>query len=234
LLRLQLEPAPSFEPVPYLRAGARRFGDRLERPSPELYRRVRFDPRLAAVIADSYLNAPRHDERANAAYAAFCKETVEQYHFLVGRTEFGGLGVTVRVVNDDPYPDVACLVDDLRVGRLLVFASAASGNPHPYLSDGENDIFRAVHDAFGHGASGRSFDPHGEEAAWLKHAVMYSPLARRALTTETRGQNCVQVLNCADGQFPEQKAALLPRWVSDLRSVRVECSTRRSVRPGAL
>jgi hypothetical protein len=182
---------------------------------------VCFDPGLGAAIADAYLKARPRDERSYAAYAAFCSETVRQYHFLVGRVEFGGLGLTVRIVDEDPYPDAAALVADLQSRRLRVFASAASGNPHPYLSDGENDIFRAVHDAFGHGASGRGFDPHGEEAAWLKHAVMYSPLARRALTTETRGQNCAQVLHCADGCFPEQKAALLPRRFSDLRSVRI-------------
>lgn len=187
-----------------------------------------WDPRLAAHIADAYLKAPRQDERAYTAYAAFCRETVQQYHYLVARREFGGLGVSIRVVDEDPYADVDALVADLREHRLLVFASAASGNPHPYLSDGENDIFRAVHDAFGHGATGRGFDPHGEEAAWLKHAVMYSPLARRALTTETRGQNSTQLLHCSPGNFPEQKAALLPRWCSDPRSVRLRRTVGRS------
>lgn len=167
--------------------------------------------------------APRHDVRANPAYAAFCRETVAQYHFLIGRPEFGGLGLTVRVVDEDPYQDLDSLVADLEARRLLVFASAASGNPHPYLSDGENDMFRAVHDAFGHGASGRGFDADGEEAAWLKHSRMYSRLARRALTTETRGQNCAQALS--GGEFPPQKAVLLPEWFVDLRSARVAPST---------
>lgn len=218
---LRLTPAQPFEPVSYLVAGARKFGNRLLEPTAEVYQRVRFDRRLGVAIADAYVSAPRRDERAYPAYAAFCRETVRQYHFLVGRGEFGGLGVTVRIVDEDPYPDFVSLLADLRDRRLLVFASAASGNPHPYLSDGENDIFRAVHDAFGHGATGRGFDPGGEEAAWFKHAVMYPPLARRALTTETRGQNCAQLLHCTDGCFPEQKAVLLPRWFSDARSVRL-------------
>ena len=113
---------------------------------------------------------------------------------MVGRVEYGGLGITVRVVDEDPYPDAESMVADVRQRRLKVWASSATGNPHPYLSDGENDMFRAVHDVFGHAAAGRGFDPHGEEAAWLKHSGMYSPLARRALTTETRGQNCAQAL----------------------------------------
>ncbi|WP_433533001.1 hypothetical protein ACQPYA_13940 [Micromonospora sp. CA-263727] len=180
---------------------------------------MRLDPVVGAAIADAYVAAPVRDERAYAAYAAFCRETMRQYHFLVGRVEFGGLGVAVRIVDEDPYVDAMSMVDDVRCRRLRVWASAAGDNPHPYLSDGENDMFRAVHDVFGHAASGRGFDRHGEEAAWLKHSTMYSPLARRAMTTETRGQNCAQVFG---GRFAVQKAVLLPRLFSDPRRVRVE------------
>lgn len=217
-------PAPhasSFPPVPYLLDGARRYSSRVDAIDPDVYGRVHLDPVLGTAIANAYMAAPVQGERAFAAYAAFCRETVRQYHFLIGRVEFGGLGVVVRVVDEDPYPDVGSMVDDVRQRRLKVWASAATGNPHPYLSDGENDMFRAVHDAFGHAASGRGFDRHGEEAAWLKHCLMYSPLARRALTTETRGQNCAQVFHYRGGRFPQQKAVLLPRSFSDPRTVRI-------------
>jgi len=215
--------ATSFPPVGYLLDGARRYGFGVsDAIAPEAYAHVRLDPVLGAAIADAYITAPVRDERAYAAYAAFCRETVRQYHFLVGRVEFGGLGLAVRIVDEDPYANVESMVDDVRQRRLKVWASEASGSPHPYLSDGENDIFRAVHDAFGHAASGRGFDRHGEEAAWLKHSLMYSPLARRALTTETRGQNCARIFHCEDGRFPEQKAVLLPWSFSDPRSVRIE------------
>lgn len=46
-----------------------------------------------------------------------------------------------------------------------------------------------MHDAFGHGIRGNSFGALGEEVAWGSHAQMYSPLARIAMTSETRGQN---------------------------------------------
>ncbi|HWG98133.1 MAG TPA: hypothetical protein VNV66_02170 [Pilimelia sp.] len=209
--------------MPYLRAGAQRLCRPGDDPvAPGAYARVRLDPLLGAAIADAYVAAPARDERAFPAYAALCRETVRQYHFLVGRVEFGGLGVAVRVVDEDPYPDAEAMAEDLRHRQLRVFASAATGNPHPYLSDGENDMFRAVHDAFGHAATGRGFDPHGEEAAWWKHRAMYSPLARRALATETRGQNCALVFHYQGDRFPRQKAVLLPRSFSDPDSVWVE------------
>lgn len=210
-----------FPPVAYVCRGARRYAPATAGiDSSQAYARVRLDPVLGAAIADAYVAAPRCDERAYAAYAAFCRETVQQYHLLVGRVEFGGLGVSVRIVDEDPYADVESMIDDLRRRRLKVWASAATGNPHPYLSDGENDMFRAVHDVFGHAASGRGFDRHGEEAAWLKHSTMYSPLAARAMTTETRGQNCAQIFHYGGRRFAEQKAVLLPRLFSDPRLVR--------------
>lgn len=221
-LALPSIPASSFPPAGYVLDGARRYGSaNRDGISPDVYARVRLDPLLGNAIADAYMAAPTRDERAFTAYAAFCRETVRQYHFMVGRVEYGGLGITVRVVDEDPYPDAESMVADVRQRRLKVWASSATGNPHPYLSDGENDMFRAVHDVFGHAAAGRGFDPHGEEAAWLKHSGMYSPLARRALTTETRGQNCAQVFFYRGSRFPEQKAVLLPRRFSDPCSVRI-------------
>ncbi len=138
-----------------------------------------------------------------AAYAAFCRaDACGSTTFWWAGSSSVGSAWRCAIVDEDPYPDVESMVDDVRQRRLKVWASAATGNPHPYLSDGENDMFRAVHDVFGHAASGRGFDPHGEEAAWLKHSTMYSPLARRALTTETRGQNCAQTFHYGGTRFP--------------------------------
>ncbi|MET7394301.1 hypothetical protein ABZS66_12485 [Dactylosporangium sp. NPDC005572] len=211
--------APSFEPVGFLRDGVRRYARLV--CDLTVYGRVLLDLAVGSAIAEAYLTAPVRDERAFPAYAQFCEHTVRQYHFLVGREEFGGLGVRVRVVDEDPYPNAEAMAEDVRHRRLRVWASAATANPHPYLSDVENDMFRAVHDAFGHAASGRGFDAHGEEAAWLRHSVMYPPLARQALTTEIRGQTCALVFRRGDG-FPQQKAALLPRRFSDRRTVLVD------------
>ncbi|MGQ5262912.1 hypothetical protein ACTWLT_19450 [Micromonospora sp. ZYX-F-536] len=215
-------PSPTFPPVTYVHDGARQYrSGSTDTTLPNAYERVRLDPVVGAAIADAYMAAPVRDDRAYTAYAAFCRETVQQYHFLVGRVEFGGLGLSVRIVDEDPYSDVESMVEDVRRRRLNVWASAASSNPHPYLTDGENDMFRAVHDVFGHAAIGRGFDRHGEEAAWLKHSSMYSSLARRALTTETRGQNCALNFHYRGARFPEQKAALLPRWFSDPTLARI-------------
>src|SRR5690606_20422310 len=52
-----------------------------------------------------------------------------------------------------------------------------------------NDLFRAVHDAFGHGLEGAGFRARGEENAWQAHVRLFKNWALYALTAETRGQN---------------------------------------------
>src|SRR6185436_7623316 len=52
-----------------------------------------------------------------------------------------------------------------------------------------NDIFRAVHDFFGHAKEGYQFGPRGEYNAWREHSGMYSEEAQGALAAETLAQN---------------------------------------------
>lgn len=88
-----------------------------------------------------------------------------------------------------------------------------------------NDVFRIVHDYFGHIKDGIGFRADGEENAWRSHSAMYSDLARRAMTTETRGQNSWvnfgphgetnKTASAADTQYAAQKIGLLPEWASE-------------------
>ena len=183
-------------------------------------RRVIADPLRGQRLAAVYMAAPRSEQSAVPAYRAFCRETERQFAFLTRRVTRGGLGIDVVTSQRDPYPDARAMVRDVVENRrLCVFASSASGNEHPLLSDEINDMFRAVHDAFGHASIGRGFDSHGEEAAWYKHSHMYSPFARRAMTTETRGQNSAMIFALVGQEFAEQKAVLLPPEFSDPRSI---------------
>lgn len=170
-------------------------------------------------IAAAYEAAPAYDSAAIPVYRAFIEETVRQFEFLTRPVEQGGLGIEVVVWSRDPYTGPAAMLAELRDRhRLRVYSTEACGNPHPYLSDHENDMFRAMHDAFGHAATGQGFDPDGEEAAWLAHSHLYTPLARRALTTETRGQQNALLYGPGDG-FAAQKLCLLPAAFAELTNV---------------
>jgi hypothetical protein len=104
-----------------------------------------------------------------------------------------------------------------------------------------NDAFRAVHDAFGHFGSGNPFfRAAGEERAFQEHARMYSPEARGAMASETRGQNSwlnygpYAVPNRtalgADTVFADQKTGLLPAWAYDVYGMPEEDELTRLLR----
>ena len=159
--------------------------------------------RLAQAFIDMQHNP--NDPEVKAAYDAMAKETIEQYK------EFLDAGYTVEINNEEPYANSQDMIDDLRNNKRIKIFSTESGfgdvaitpkqrKENPLLAKSKfkdvngkplliNDLFRAVHDFFGHAELGNSFGPKGEENAWNVHARMFSPLARRAMTTETRGQN---------------------------------------------
>jgi len=153
------------------------------------------------------------------AYEALVRESREQYEYMTKE-----LGIKVDFVDYDPYnvpnkngqmvPDSKAMMEDVLNNKHLFVRSSAIDfvdNPHPILSAEENDIFRAVHEFFGHAASGSNFRAAGEEGAWVSHSSMFSFAARRALTTETRGQNSYyNFLDPEIKQFAPQKAALFP------------------------
>lgn len=109
--------------------------------------------------------------------------------------------------DDDPNP-MLVLTDEIISGQPVLL----------------NDIFRIVHDFFGHAKEDLGFRAAGEDNAWRGHATMYSPLARRAPATELRGQKSWvnygsnetsnRKAGMDDAVFIPQKLGLLPEWVA--------------------
>jgi hypothetical protein len=146
-----------------------------------------------------------NDPQTKLAYNAMVKETLEQYEKILSK------GYKVEINNSEPYDSSADMIKDLRDNKRMKIFSTESGfgdeaitdkqrKENPLLQETKykdanglpllaNDVFRFVHDFFGHAKFGNGFGAIGEENAWNIHARMYSPLARRAMTTETRGQN---------------------------------------------
>jgi hypothetical protein len=200
----------SFEPVHDAVAGARAYAAKLGLGDPHAhsYEHVMQSADRVREIGRHYDSLPEHQDAAVPHFEAMRREVGQQFHHLTNT-----MGIKVHVTDHDPYADVHELVHDVRVNkRLQVLGTHATGG-HPHFSDHENDQFRAVHDFFGHAATGRSFDRHGEEAAFRAHAAMFSHHALPALASETRGQNASLILN---GHFGPQKVALLQPHHYDL------------------
>ena len=182
-------------------------------PSPTNFSGVAINRSATQAIANSYARMPSFDKTAIPAYRAMAEETGRQFDHITKPRSKGGMGLDIEATNHDPYGDgkwedtfPAMGQDIENNNRLKVLSTAATGG-HPFFSNDQNDMFRAVHDTFGHLAAGRGVDKHGEEAAYQKHSQMYSPLARGAMATETRGQNAALH---SFGGFPEQKVGILP------------------------
>lgn len=171
-------------------------------------------------IGRAYDAMPDFDPKAVPAYRAMREETMRQFDHMTAPRSKGGMGIDVEVTDRDPYGSegVGSVVREFRDdvvnrGRMKVLSTASTGG-HPIFSNDDNDAFRAVHDVFGHLGSGRGVDFSGEEAAYQKHSRMYSPLARQAMATETRGQNSALRLH---GDFQDQKVGILPQHLQGLQ-----------------
>ena len=116
-------------------------------------------------------------------------------------------GIKIKFVDEDPYTSFLDMHRSVsRTGVLKILRTASTGG-HPYWSNETNDMFRAVHDAYGHLGVGRGFDRHGEEAAFQAHKSMFPESAHAALATELRAQNQFMIHN---GSFGPQKVGFLP------------------------
>ena len=168
------------------------------------------DKPFAKRIADWYdtVESNPNDPAVQKAYRAFADETRQQYEFLRSK------GIQFEFVDTDPYKTSAEMMQDVAENNRLKVLKTESGM-HPLLTEEENDMFRAVHDFFGHAKEGHQFGQLGEENAYRVHSAMYSPEARRVMATETRGQNSWVNSQPANKVKPgsvyaEQKVALMP------------------------
>lgn len=215
---------PSFTPSGLAVEGARAYAGLVGLDDPHVhdYGGVEQTPRTVRTVGRLYDAMPAHDPVAVRHFDAMRRDVADQYDFMTNR-----LGVHTEVVDHDPYSDVHEMVADVNGRRRLKVLGTRATGGHPHFSDDENDMFRAVHDFFGHAATGRSFDRHGEQAAYLAHSRMFSPEARPAMTTETKGQNSSLILN---GHFAPQKVGILPAEHWDDRALRM---ARRLLAAGA-
>ena len=184
----------------------------------------------------------RHDPTnkfVKESYDSMKQEVAGQYEAMLRQ------GITPEF-DLNPYPEspYESLIDLIENKRLKVFPTSAGYGPEglpvdisqnpmlevsPYMISGKpatyNDLFRAVHDFQGHSKTGAGFRAAGEDNAYLSHAGTMTPLSRRALATETRGQNSLlnfgpdgvnnRAATIDDTIFADQKIGNLPNYITE-------------------
>jgi hypothetical protein len=203
------------------------------------------DPTKGGLIAQEYermQHAP-NDPAVKASYDALKREVLAQWHAL---RDFAGIKVDwIKPGQRDPYYETPRLAEkdvsenkhwwgypsDLGFGGNTE-AEREAARTNPLLEKtGEviggrevsyNDVFRLVHDMYGHIAEGNGFRADGEDNAFRQHAAMFSEAALPALTSETRGQaswvnfgpygEYNRKSNAPDVRYAAQKTGIMPEW----------------------
>ena len=226
---------PNAEPNPFVQEGVSAYNARFGLREVIRGHYAPLDEARAKQIAEAYEALPVFDAspETQAAYEQLASEIQQQWDFAEKE-----LGVVFEAWTKEgqPYANSREMVRDVRDNKHLWFF--IGGEPHPLLNKPDengltmNDKLRAIHDLFGHAAEDYQFGPRGEENAWIKHSQMFTPLAQRALTTETRGQNswvnfgpqnyspdgARLDISAADRPFAKQKVSLLPEEFMDWES----------------
>ena len=208
---------------------------------PRIVSSVEMNQKDGETIANAY-DKMLHDPNnpgVKESYSAFIKETEDQFNEL----KKNGLRIDPIKPGTNPYQTADDLHNDLKKNNHLYYYPSEEGfgstdnkfGDHPLLKESgvtykgkkllNNDVFRIVHDINGHNLANSDFSPEGEHNAFLSHRKMYSPLAGKALFTETAAQANWGSYNKKSGAsnrklmeqgrvnelvFADQKAGLLP------------------------
>jgi hypothetical protein len=172
--------------------------------------RIRLDPAppvndFCREVAAIFDRAPRlaMDEHLKEGYEALRRQSLELYESIVE----GGIRIEPWKGPCQPYRSSAELREQVRqTGVLRLYLTRDGHGPagstgwHPLREPAgitaggveltHNDVFRVVHDVFGHVVVDNSFGPRGELQATRLHMHMYPPMSHPVLFTEQIGQIC--------------------------------------------
>lgn len=164
------------------------------------------DPDYCAEVGRFYDEAvdDLHNPRVMRYYDQFKLETMAQWEALVS----AGLTIRPWLEPGQPYASSRELHEQVcAASTLYIFLTRCGHGPcnevnpnHPMTTESSvrigaetllhNDLFRAVHDAFGHVMSRNEFSLRGEFKATYDHLQMYSDDAAQTMISETIGQIC--------------------------------------------
>ena len=194
--------------------------------------------RLLAKVFDELPTKDLKNPLVRRAYNALNKELLEQYSVMPikvklveGKRDEDGNFIDIYKNSAEMRKDVSDN-NRFKVYKTEPGTFGPEGfnfSDHPLLKDSGvkdadgkpmlfNDVLRAVHDYYAHNLADVQFGPKGEAAAWRNHmSVTSNPLARWALTSETRAQNAwqnfregVEDVPLKDRPYADQKAMLPP------------------------
>lgn len=150
------------------------------------------------LVAEAYAKAPKFDPAAASHFEAMKPFIDKMFKRIQGV-------VDIQFVEEHPYANAEELRQDVQQNGVLKISTLDA--EHDIFDPETNAKFRAIHDYMSHIQRSTEFDAKGEIASYNAHLQTMPPKSHPALFTEVVGQACSFIVN---GQFPEQKIALLP------------------------
>lgn len=98
----------------------------------------------------------------------------------------------------------------LATGKIYIYTGWGG---HPYLSQPENNIGRAVHDVFAHLVCGCPFTFEGELTAYYEQRKWYPEWTWDVLFAEIPAQTCAYYANGKDHDFPQRAIKAPKDWL---------------------
>lgn len=169
------------------------------------------------LVAAQYKLAPSADPSAQPAFDDLKNKLARQSEFLGSKYKF-------RPTQDDPYPSMKVMTQDIERQRasgikkpeIPVYAEPpGEGQGHPAWDNPTNVTGRGVHDVIAHYFGQHPFSARGEYAAYNRHLkTLCNPeqvkagkcLAAQAMFTEVVGQISYYYVY---GDYTEQKMVIL-------------------------
>jgi hypothetical protein len=172
-------------------------------------------------VAEIYAEKPVFEPSAVRHWEALVASNDKMFRRVIAN-------IDIVFTEDDPYKNVREVVQDVvNNRRLKVFKTPES--KHPFFSERDNDMFRALHDALTHVGSnithfirmvkadprnakkfkpiwGSGFSVRGEMNTFVTHSRIAPREATPALFTEIVGQICTYFVT---GDFADDKVAVL-------------------------
>ena len=220
------------------------------RPPGHVKSSTKLDETYCREVAAYYDRAPRfaYDARLRRLYDLLKHENLKQYR--------AALDADIKVVpwtgEGQPYHGFTQMIEHVCATKMLyVYLTSHGHGPthgvgyHPMRTPAgisafgvelcHNDVFRVVHDIFGHLLTGKNFGVHGEFEATYGHLSMYPKCLLPVLFAEQIGQICwffygPHLTDCAgrlrrrhdpgylppaERPYPKQKVFLFPQRFID-------------------
>lgn len=162
---------------------------------------------IRQIIGDAYLNGEFDNENSEFVRLAF-KKIVR-----INKELFKHIPYKVIFTEEDHYTSAKEMRERVVREGVIYIYSGWSG--HPFLTQEENNIGRAVHDVFAHMVCGCPFTFEGEYTAYLEQRKYYPQWTWGVLFAEIPAQTASYYANKKSHDFP-QRAVHMPSSIMEL------------------